>query len=136
MPSSPAISIVVPLYNEEGNVAELQQEIDRALAGQDYELVLVDDGSSDQTVSRVQKSDRVELQDLFEVGMHKSALVAMFLATLELTRQHGLHAVQETADGPLYLQPGPEFAAALDVSHIGNLGSDEMEKSKIPVVPR
>ncbi|HUP77108.1 MAG TPA: segregation/condensation protein A, partial [Pirellula sp.] len=29
--------------------------------------------------TQVQKLDRVELQDLFEVGMHKSALVAMFL---------------------------------------------------------
>ena len=50
MSSSPAISIVVPLYNEEDNVTELQQQIDRALAGRDYELVLVDDGSKDGTV--------------------------------------------------------------------------------------
>ena len=85
--------------------------------------------------TQVQKLDRVELQDLFEVGMHKSALVAMFLATLELTRNHGLHAIQETADGPLYLQPGPEFAAELDVAHVENLGSDLLEKSKIPVIP-
>lgn len=72
MPSSPAISIVVPLYNEEGNVAELQQQIDRALAGLDYELVLVDDGSSDQTVSCVQKSDRVRLL-CFEKNAGQSA---------------------------------------------------------------
>jgi dolichol-phosphate mannosyltransferase len=72
MPSSPAISIVVPLYNEEGNVVELQQQIDRALAGLDYELVLVDDGSSDQTVSRVQKSDRVRLL-CFEKNAGQSA---------------------------------------------------------------
>jgi dolichol-phosphate mannosyltransferase len=72
MPSSPAISIVVPLYNEEGNVVELEREIDRALAGLDYELVLVDDGSSDQTVARVEKSDRVRLL-CFEKNAGQSA---------------------------------------------------------------
>ena len=86
--------------------------------------------------AHVQKSDRVELQDLFETGMHKSALVAMFLATLELTRHHGLHAIQETADGPLYLQPGPEFAAELDVVRVETPGNDVLENSKIPVLPR
>lgn len=72
MSSSPAISIVVPLYNEEDNVVELQTQIDRALAGLDYELVLVDDGSSDQTVSRVQKSERVRLL-CFEKNAGQSA---------------------------------------------------------------
>ena len=85
---------------------------------------------------RVQESSCVELQDLFEVGMHKSALVAMFLATLELTRHHGLHAIQETPDGPLYLQPGPEFAVELDVAHVENLGNGVLTNSNMPVVPR
>jgi glycosyltransferase involved in cell wall biosynthesis len=58
MPSSPAISVVVPLYNEEGNIVELQKEIAAALNGQDYELVLVDDGSTDGTVSQVQRGER------------------------------------------------------------------------------
>lgn len=57
----PAISIVVPLYNEEDNVADLQRELSEALAGLDYEIVLVDDGSSDATVSRVATSERVRL---------------------------------------------------------------------------
>jgi dolichol-phosphate mannosyltransferase len=72
MSSSPAISVVVPLYNEEDNVVELQTQIDHALAGCDYELVLVDDGSSDQTVSRVQKSERVRLL-CFEKNAGQSA---------------------------------------------------------------
>ncbi len=85
---------------------------------------------------RVQESNRVELQDLFEVGMHKSSLVAMFLATLEMTRHHGLHAIQETADGPLYLQPGPDFAAELDVAQVENLRVGDVSNSNMPVMPR
>jgi dolichol-phosphate mannosyltransferase len=72
MPSSPAISVVVPLYNEEDNVVELQMQIASAMAGMDYELVLVDDGSTDATVSRVQRGDRVRLLE-FEKNAGQSA---------------------------------------------------------------
>jgi segregation and condensation protein A len=85
---------------------------------------------------RVRSHKRIELHDLFEVGMHKSALIAMFLATLELTRHHGLNAVQETADGPLFLQPGPEFRDDLDVAVVENLGSEKVESSNLPIAPR
>lgn len=61
MNSPPQLSLVVPLYNEEDNVQELQREIAQALAGFDYELILVDDGSTDETVARVQRSERVRL---------------------------------------------------------------------------
>jgi len=45
-----AISVVVPLYNEQDNVALLHQEIVAALRGQcEFELIFVDDGSTDQT---------------------------------------------------------------------------------------
>lgn len=72
MPSSPAISVVVPLYNEEDNVTELQKQIASALSGHDYELVLVDDGSTDATVSRVQISSNVRLLQ-FEKNAGQSA---------------------------------------------------------------
>lgn len=61
MPDSPAISVVVPLYNEEDNVVAMQRELSEALAGMDYELVLVDDGSTDATVARVAQNERVRL---------------------------------------------------------------------------
>lgn len=54
----PEISIVVPLYNEEDNVAALQQEVAAALAGRHYELILVDDGSTDATSARIQRDER------------------------------------------------------------------------------
>ena len=80
--------------------------------------------------------NRIELQDLFEIGMHKSALIAMFLATLEMTRHHGLNAVQETADGPLYLQPGPAFHKSLEVAQVDNIGLLAVANSNLPVMPR
>ena len=50
---SPAVSVIVPLFNEEENVPILQAELTAALAGLDYEIVFVDDGSSDHTVERI-----------------------------------------------------------------------------------
>lgn len=45
------ISVVIPLYNEEENVAELHRRLTAALASLDasYEVVFVDDGSRDAT---------------------------------------------------------------------------------------
>jgi len=83
--------------------------------------------------AQVQQHKRVELQDLFDIGMHKSALIAMFLAALEMTRHHGLHAIQKTADGPLFLEPGPDFSQVLEVAQVDNIA---VANSNIPVVPR
>jgi glycosyltransferase involved in cell wall biosynthesis len=43
------ISVVVPVYNEEANVAELAERVSAALAPREFELVVVDDGSRDGT---------------------------------------------------------------------------------------
>jgi dolichol-phosphate mannosyltransferase len=50
---SPAVSVVVPLFNEEENVPILQFELAAALTGLDYEIIFVDDGSSDHTVEQI-----------------------------------------------------------------------------------
>ena len=45
------ISVVVPIYNEEGNVAELHREIKEVCEekGYTYEIIFINDGSSDHT---------------------------------------------------------------------------------------
>ena len=46
-----ALSVVVPVKDEAGNVAPLAREIAAALAGQAHEILFVDDGSSDGTAA-------------------------------------------------------------------------------------
>jgi dolichol-phosphate mannosyltransferase len=45
----PAISVVVPVKNEAGNIAPLVAEITAALQGRAFEIVYVNDGSEDET---------------------------------------------------------------------------------------
>ena len=53
----PVLSIVVPLYNEEGNVAPLLERIVAIVArlegAPSYEIILVNDGSADRTLERI-----------------------------------------------------------------------------------
>jgi glycosyltransferase involved in cell wall biosynthesis len=44
------ISVVIPVKDEAGNVGLLLDEVRAALAGRSYEVIFVDDGSSDATV--------------------------------------------------------------------------------------
>jgi dolichol-phosphate mannosyltransferase len=44
-----AVSIVVPTYDESGNLPALLERIDRALPEREYEVVVVDDDSPDRT---------------------------------------------------------------------------------------
>ncbi len=52
----PYLSVVVPLYNEEGNVEKLHQKILEACQalGKSFEIIFVDDGSKDKTAQEAQ----------------------------------------------------------------------------------
>lgn len=60
------LSLVITLLNEEENISPLHSAIRAALSGYDYEVVFVDDGSTDGTVREIKKlqNDRVKLVKL------------------------------------------------------------------------
>ncbi len=53
--NQPLLSVVITVYNEEDNIQPLLQATYAALAGIDYEIILVEDGSTDRTVTEVKK---------------------------------------------------------------------------------
>jgi glycosyltransferase involved in cell wall biosynthesis len=57
---APAVSIVIPVYNEEESVDLLCDQLHGSLAtlGRSYEVILVDDGSSDRTWERLVANTR------------------------------------------------------------------------------
>lgn len=57
------ISIIVPVFNEEGNVKKLHEEIKEVCQKQnyEYEIIFIDDGSSDYTVEIAKKLKPLKL---------------------------------------------------------------------------
>jgi dolichol-phosphate mannosyltransferase len=53
--SSPAISVVVPVRNETANIEPLVAEIAAALAGRRFEVIYVNDGSTDGTEAEIKR---------------------------------------------------------------------------------
>jgi glycosyltransferase involved in cell wall biosynthesis len=74
--SAPDFSIVIPLHNEEGNIVILQQEIRSALTGRNYELILVDDGSTDSTVARISRDPEVRVLCFEKNAGQSAAMIA------------------------------------------------------------
>jgi dolichol-phosphate mannosyltransferase len=73
---SPAVSVVVPLYKEEENVPILQSELSAALAGLDYEIIFVNDGSTDRTVESIARSPAVRVLQFAENAGQSAAMYA------------------------------------------------------------
>lgn len=74
------LSVVVPLYNEQDNVAELQKEIASALAGVEHELILVDDCSSDDTLARIQRAPNVRVIEFAKNTGQSAAMYSGIMA--------------------------------------------------------
>ena len=96
-PSSPAVSVIVPLYNEEENVSILQSELRDALNAIDHEIIFVDDGSVDRTIERIETAPNVRVLR-FEKNAGQSA--AMY-AGLQAARG----AILVLMDGDLQNDP-------------------------------
>lgn len=67
MSDSVYVSVLIPAKNEARNLTPLLQEIRSALVGEDYEVIVVDDGSTDDTVA--------ELRALKRDGFHQLRII-------------------------------------------------------------
>ncbi|TAK35548.1 MAG: glycosyltransferase [Saprospiraceae bacterium] len=101
------ISVVIAVYNEEENVRPMVQQVDAALAGYSYEIIYVDDGSTDSTLAalRALKNDHLKIIELRKNYGQSMALMAgidhaqgEYIATLDGDLQN------DPADIPAMLQ--------------------------------
>lgn len=72
------LSLVIPVMNEEDNIKPLLEAIREALSDFDYEVILVDDGSSDATRKRIVEyaDDRTVLVELRKNYGQSTAMTA------------------------------------------------------------
>lgn len=55
------ISLIIPFHNEEGNLTRLYLEIKKALNSKEYELIFINDGSTDNSLDEVKKIKAKEI---------------------------------------------------------------------------
>ena len=110
--AAPDLSVVVTLYDEEATLEELHRRVTETLAGRDYELIVVDDGSTDGTwgvVERLRAQDERLRAVRFKrnLGQHPAMHAG-------LSRARG--AIVVTMDGDLQNQPEdiPTLVAAVE----------------------
>ncbi|MCD4700889.1 MAG: glycosyltransferase family 2 protein [Candidatus Aegiribacteria sp.] len=62
---NPDVSIIIPAFNEEESISELVQEISECMKGMQYEIIAIDDGSTDETWEKITElSSRFPLKGL------------------------------------------------------------------------
>lgn len=67
-----------------------------------------------QIHERLREEGQIAFSDMFRAGMHKSAMIGVFLAILELVRHHSVVTDQPNLHGEIWVHPGEEFEADFD----------------------
>ena len=114
MSAAPELSLVIPVYNERDSLPVLVGEITTALAGQRYEIVAVDDGSTDGSLE-VLKRLKLEHPEVHIVALAtRAGQTAAFAAGFRVARA----PVIVTLDADLQNDPAdvPALVARLAAS--------------------
>jgi glycosyltransferase involved in cell wall biosynthesis len=110
----PELSVVIPVYNEVENVRDLHQELTAALEplGRPYEILLVDDGSTDGTPAALEAIERDDRRVRVLRLRRNFGQTAAFSAGFD----HARGDVIVTSDGDLQNDPRdiPALLARLD----------------------
>jgi segregation and condensation protein A len=78
--------------------------------------------------ARLIEAGRLCFRDLFDPSMHKSKLVGIFLAILELVRHHHIRVEQNALFGEIWVLPNLECTAPLDLSNVDEYEHATSEK--------
>lgn len=74
------VSIVIPAYNEEGNIKLVAETVIENLVDWEYELIFIDDGSSDGTLANIKKmsdeNENIKFVSFSGNFGHQNALIA------------------------------------------------------------
>jgi segregation and condensation protein A len=78
-----------------------------------------------QIHQRLSDNERMAFSEMFASGMHKSAMIGVFLAILELVRHHCVQAEQGDSHGEIWVSASENFSASLDLGDSDNYDQGE-----------
>jgi glycosyltransferase involved in cell wall biosynthesis len=127
------ISVVIPLYNEEENVAELHRRVKAAMdgAGKEYEVIYVDDGSTDRTLPLLQDIQSADRNAVVLSLRRNFGQTAAFAAGFDYARGD----VIVTLDGDLQNDPD-DIPKLLELIRENDIVSGWRKKRKDPFLSR
>ncbi len=102
-PPRPSVSVVIPLHDEAENVEDLHRELSAALGGlgRPYEILLVDDGSRDETPVKLRAIEAADARVRVLTLRRNFGQTAAFSAGFD----HARGDVVVTSDGDLQNDP-------------------------------
>ena len=80
--------------------------------------------------------ERMAFSDLFQPGLHKSALIGVFLAILELTRHHGVRTEQNDLHGEIWIVRGEAFDPQREITSADDYSGRTPVAEDLPLKPR
>jgi glycosyltransferase involved in cell wall biosynthesis len=127
------ISVVIPLYNEEENVEELHSRLKMVLdrLGTDYEVLFIDDGSSDNTLKFLQEIQAADSKVIVLSLRRNFGQTAAFAAGFDYSRGD----IIITMDGDLQNDPN-DIPKLLEQMKDNDLVSGWRKKRKDPFLSR
>jgi glycosyltransferase involved in cell wall biosynthesis len=127
------LSVVIPVYNEEENVQPLYEGLKGVLdpLGQEYELLFVDDGSTDQTLSILERIQAPDNRVIVLSLRRNFGQTAAFAAGFDFSRGD----VVVTMDGDLQNDPA-DIPKLLGLMGDNDLVSGWRKKRKDPFFSR
>lgn len=135
--TAPVLTVVIPTFNERGNVEELVRRVEHALAGRSWEVIFVDDNSPDDTTLAVralaQRDSRVRcMRRIGRRGLASACIEGMlassapFVACMDADLQHDPSVLPRMLDA---LESGAaELAVASRYVEGGSTGSWQRER--------
>jgi dolichyl-phosphate beta-glucosyltransferase len=134
--TSPVLSVIIPAYNEETLIASTLNCLNSFLSRrpESYELIVVDDGSQDRTVERVQEWHVKNQADL-SVLVNSQNMGKGFSIRRGVLESRGTYIIFIDADLPYQLNAIDGFLAALQNGCDLAVGSRVLPGSQVKGVP-
>ena len=127
------LSVIIPLYNEEENIPLLYEELKNYLdpLNKEYEILFVDDGSTDGTLSLLEKIQAEDSKVVVLSLRRNFGQTAAFAAGFDLSRGD----IVVTMDGDLQNDPS-DISKLLELIKDNDLVSGWRKKRKDPFFSR